>query len=796
VRSLIEFDPFAELPSDPKQRWMASGRWPARWIRPPLGLEPPHVVAYRCRVHLERARAFRVHVSADERYELYVDGRRIGRGPERGSRTSYFFETYALDLTAGDHVFVARVFTLSSRAPLAQVSVANGFLLCPDPDSLLVPLLATGVAPWESLPLDGFDSDAAHWSTGASGETTFDGRVHRFGFEHGLGDGYELAITANQGASAATTGQFGSDEHLLRPAPLPAMLERPYAGGRVRHVSGPRSFDARGEPFSAQTQLDEEVAIWQAALGGGTTEVKPHCRRRLLVDLEEYVCAYVAFTASGGAGAKVRVRFAEALYADPAAENRHKQHRDTVLDRFFHGIGDTFVVGGGERQRYETWWWRAGRYVELMMETLSEPLVLEGFELTETRYPLEAESALETSDDRLPALTKICVRALEACCHETYQDCPYYEQLQWVGDTRTQMLLGYVLTLDDRPQRKSLDIVRTSREVRGLTSAHWPSRGKVHIPGFSLWWVASVYDLALFRGHRELVRGLMPDVRGVLDAFLLRRNEAGLVVAPPGWCFTDWADGWHMGTPPDGESVSGLLNYQLIHVLGLAARLETWLDEPELAERARRYARELGAAAGHSFFDEPSGRVADDLARSAFSEHTQALALLSGSLDEHRAERVTRALVSGDGLTRARMFFSHWVFEALVHRGRADAVLERMEPWYGFVSMGYKTTPEHDDAPRSDCHAWGAHPLYHLYTGVAGIEPASFGFGSVRIAPALGKLEHVRARMVHPRGFIRVELERHGGALRGTIELPAGLPGVYVHAGREQRLEAGVNLIR
>ena len=36
---------------------------------------------------------------------------------------------------------------------------------------------------------------------------------------------------------------------------------------------------------------------------------------------------------------------------------------------------------------------------------------------------------------------------------------------------------------------------------------------------------------------------------------------------------------------------------------------------------------------------------------------------------------------------------------------------------------------------RSDCHAWGSHPIYHLLTGVAGIKPASNGFASVRIVP-------------------------------------------------------------
>lgn len=59
-------------------------------------------------MHLDAPRRVRLHVSGDERYELWIDGARCGRGPERGDRTIWRFETYDLELTAGEHLLTAR----------------------------------------------------------------------------------------------------------------------------------------------------------------------------------------------------------------------------------------------------------------------------------------------------------------------------------------------------------------------------------------------------------------------------------------------------------------------------------------------------------------------------------------------------------------------------------------------------------------------------------------------------------------------------------------------------------------
>jgi Bacterial alpha-L-rhamnosidase C-terminal domain len=66
------------------------------------------------------------------------------------------------------------------------------------------------------------------------------------------------------------------------------------------------------------------------------------------------------------------------------------------------------------------------------------------------------------------------------------------------------------------------------------------------------------------------------------------------------------------------------------------------------------------------------------------------------------------------------------------------------------------------------------HPAYNLLTLVAGIEPASPGFASVRIAPHLGDLREASAGFPHAQGMFRVHFERAGDALTGRVTLPPG----------------------
>ena len=95
-------------------------------------------------------------------------------------------------------------------------------------------------------------------------------------------------------------------------------------------------------------------------------------------------------------------------------------------------------------------------------------------------------------------------------------------------------------------------------------------------------------------------------------------------------------------------------------------------------------------------------------------------------------------------LVKASFFYQFYMARALEHAGMADRYVELLQPWREMLAKGLTTTPEFDDPTRSDTHAWSAHPAFDLPTLVAGIRPASPGFDTVEIEPALGDLQWAR----------------------------------------------------
>jgi len=384
------------------------------------------------------------------------------------------------------------------------------------------------------------------------------------------------------------------------------------------------------------------------------------------------------------------------------------------------------------------------------------------------------------------------VRSIQMDAHETYMDCPYYEQLQYVGDTRLEILATYVMSRDDRLPRKALQMFAASRRPDGLTQSRYPSRVLQIIPPFSLWWVGMLRDYALWRGDRAFVEQLMPAARGIVERFHLFIAEDGLLHVPYGWNFMDWVPGWDGGIPPQGSlGANGMINWQFVLVQQMLAELEDLLGNSLYAEAVRLQAKQLAEKVNLSFWDEGRGLFAEDLTKEHFTEHTQCLAILSGLLGQDHLKRVTASLLNDTGMEKTTVYFTHYLFEAFQKTGNIEAFFKRMQMWLEMPTIGLKTTFEMPEPSRSDCHAWGAHPLYHYFATILGIRPSGLGFKEVIITPQLGPLQQASGKLVHPQGEIEVDFHQKDGLLHGKISLPPGVFGFLVYNGQSLPLKEG-----
>ncbi len=722
-----------------------------------------------------------LHVSADERYELLLDGRRIARGPDRSPVDAWSYATYKVTLAPGPHRVEALCWSLGPLSPMAQLTWRGGFIL--KAEGGYDKALTTGRAPWQAARLDGLTlappREPSIFAVG--GELTAAG----CGPQWKEGAFGPVAVVRGP-VPNQPYGQYVAGWR-LHPSTLPAMIDRRIRTGRAAALTAAADPAA---PVGTEAGAHPDLPKWQALIDGrGEVVVPPNTTVSMLWHLGAYQCAHPFAEVSGGSGATVEWGWAESLYLPGG---RAKGHRGEFAGKVFKGMVDTFLPDGGARRPFSTHWWRAGLWCRVRVTTAAAPLTIHALALDETRYPLEFEGAVDAGDPGLPGVVGLAVRGMQMCSHETFMDCPYYEQLMYVGDSRLEMLTTHVMTRDDRLVRRGIELFDRSRSNGGFVNERFPAHVPQMSTTFSMIWALMVRDYAWWRNDRAWVKARAPGLRAMLDNFDAFLNSDGLLDGLPGWSFMDWVPEWKVGYAPDGrDGCSALNNLLYVHALQAAADVEESLAEPALAARLRGKAGRVQEAIRARFWDPGRGLVADNLAHTAFSEHGQCLALLTGTLADGDARRAFENLLTAPDLSRTTIYFSFYLLETWQKFGRGDLIVDRLAFWKDLVKQGLSTPVEAPGDTRSDCHAWGSHPLFHLYASLAGIRPASPGFRTVRIAPQPGRLPAIRARLPHPDGFIAVDLAFTGDACTGTIDLPPGITGTFAWKGRETALKPG-----
>ena len=734
-----------------------------------------------------------VNVSADNRFQLYVNGQRVGEGPARGDLQHWRYEQFDIAplLHKGTNVIAARVWNYGDQAPAAQISLRAGFLLwtAEGPESAFDtddswnaraeqawqyessgPWLNSLTGPSETLTASTYD-----WQWTEAGDTTSWTAA--------------VVIAKPQFAPSEAPGPAAAS-WMLTPDTLPAMESTPETVGKV----------VRGADASTTAFPEEPLSI------------AAHTHVSLLLDRGMLTTAYPQLTISDGAGAHIRLTYAEALYNDHGEKGNRNLIAGKHMDpRLLH---DSFLPAGGtSAEIFEPLWWRTWRYLQVDVDTRDKPITIQSLHARATWYPFQERASFHSSDPELEAMWQVGWRTARVNAHETYMDCPYFEQTQYIGDTRIEALVSYVMSGDDRLARQALISFADSAQPSGLTQSSFPVHGVQIIPPFSLLWIGMLHDFWMYRPEADTtVRELLPQARAVLQHFQQLQRADGLLGKLPQngfglWNFLDWTKPYLIGAPPedpDGGSVP--LSLQLAAALQDAADLEAAVGGAGRAADDRAAATHIIKAVFAEAWDAHFGLLADTPSRTSFSQHANILGVLTGAIPPGQQRAVLETILNNEPegqprdsmptLAPASYYFRFYLARALDHAGMDDMYLQTLWPWHHMLELGLTTWAETPAPTRSDAHAWSSHPNYDLLTLVAGIRPDAPGFSRVLIAPHLGSLTWLDATMPHPRGDIRVSYRRKGASVEATIELPAGLEGRFQLAGRDQPLHSGVQHFR
>ena len=780
---------------------------PARWIAP-AQVPGDSFTVFHARRTFELTAVparFVVHVSADNRYRLYVNGVQVSSGPQRSDVEHWRYETLdiASHLRPGRNVIAALVWNWGAARPVAQHSHRTGFLMQGNSateathvntgvgwrlslDSAFAPIVITtasmgnyyAAAPGDSL--DGArypwgwerpDYDDRAWLLVSPGA----GAINQapLAVFDGSGGG---AIVGRAKRRAMPPGEYGEiSGWQLEPRSIPPMEERIQRLARVRRATG--------------------VTLHEGFLrGAGDLVIPPHTRASLVLDQSHTTNAYPVVETSGGRGGSIRLTYAEAL-VDAQGQ---KGHRDAIEGREVRGVRDVFLPDGGARRRFQTLYWRSFRYIQLDVATADEPLRVHDLHGIFTAYPFVERARFASDLPWLADMWRMNWNGARIGAFETYMDTPYWEQLQYVGDTRIQGLISLYVAGDDRLLRQAIEHFDLSRIPEGLTASRYPSALTQIIPPFSLIHVATVHDFFMHRRDDIFVRDQLPGIRGILDWYQRHVDTTGMLGPMPHWNYIDWTSPWPRGVPPGADHAhSTTISLLYAYALRRAAEMEDAVGMRGAAMDYRARAEALIRSVRARAWDGARGLFRDSPDTVSFSQQTNVLAILTDALPSNEQAALMQRVLTDTTLTRASYYFAFYLFEALREAGLADRYVEQLAPWQTMLALGLTSTPENPEPTRSDTHAWAAHPNYGLLATVLGIRPSSPGFGTVSIVPALGPLRRAEGRVPHPSGDIEVRLERRGAqGLHAQITLPPGLAGVLEWRGMRRELREGMQLVR
>jgi alpha-L-rhamnosidase len=517
-------------------------------------------------------------------------------------------------------------------------------------------------------------------------------------------------------------------------------------------------------------------ATWRELLSRtGAVTIQPHTTVEMIVDAGELTTAFPVLETSGGAAAVVRLTYAEALrlpWNTPGAKLLGKQQSLANLASHFadestgwtfdrrgkiSGWCDIWEPAGGETELFSPLHWRTFRYVGVRITTKEQPLELSALQHRFTAYPYEVAAKFSCSDPRLEKIWQIALHTMRLSSHETFEDCPYYEQMQYAGDTMITSKIAMLSSGDYRLSRQALFHFDWSRLSDGLTQSRYPSRLLQVIPSWSLHWITNIRDYAYLSGDLASVGELLPGVRAVLDWFRRHTDANGLPAKLPYWNITDWCPWWPRGVVPGADSgATCIISAQYVVALDEAADLNRLAGRTHAADQLAAEAAQLRPKIHQQFWSESEGLYFDRPGGPELSQYGNAWAVVCGAAGERERARILQRFPNDPKLAPGSFFWWHAGFRALELSGAYDRMPEFLGPWHEMVDYGLSTFVEENSYWRSLCHAWSAHPAIEFLTRVLGVTAAAPGFAAIDIAPRVCGLTRARGRVCTPRGNVDV----------------------------------------
>lgn len=764
--------------------------WYAQWITHPTESTLDYgVFLYRREFKLKIIpEKYIIHVSADNKYKLYINGIYVCEGPSRGDINNWRYETVDISkfMQLGNNVIAAEVVNFGEFRHGAQQTFQTAFIL--QSELGVEPSIHTGKkSGWKIIKNKAYnfipfvsDSVGGYYVAGPGDEV--DASKYPWGWNEINYDDtdWKTPRSATVEFAVGRGFLFGSTWYLV-PREIPFMKKEI---SRFKSIVRTNLKDI-GKDFIHKRQ---------------SLIIPPHSEVSILFDHKTHTVGFPELVLSKGHNARIKITYGEALFKKgskkrTAHKGWEKGYRNDLKNQEIRGYYDIYLPYGGDNRKYTPLSLRTFRFVQFDITTKDDPLIIKDYYNIVTTYPFEEKASFNVEDEKLTQIWDVAWRTLQNSSQDVFLD-PYYEQLQYVGDARIESLVSIYVSGDDRLMRKAIKQFDDSRLSLGLTQSRFPSYIVQVIPTYSLLWIDMMHDYYMYRDDPDFLKQFVPGMRTVLDWFKYKIDNTGMLANLEWWNFTDWTSGFQNGIPPgadDGHSANVSLQY--VYALQNAAELFDYFGLEKEALEYKRLAKTVQSAVMNNCFDENKGLIAERPEKDVYSQHTNIFAILTDTYSNELQGEVMGKILSDKSLIQTSIYFKFYLVRALQKTGRANKYLNMLKPWQYMIDQGMTTFGETEKNPRSECHGWSSTPCFEFLHTVAGIYPGEAGFKTVIFEPNPGRLKSFNGEFPHPKGIIEYDYKFKNNKCIAIIKLPKGIKGILKWNGKEVTIKEGKNKI-
>lgn len=731
--------------------------WSAKWIWYEGESKKNSYGYFKKVIELGEVKCTKAYISADTRYQLYINGTYIHTGSVQSQPYCTYYDE--LDVTpylkAGKNVIVL-VGYYGGHLP----DTRGGVLLELVEEEGTI--LARTDASWCSM-------EASAWKQDTYGQLN----INRFAPYQEV---FQAALVPADLHEVESKGNWHTSFQIAR-GPWILVLKRniplmdnipievtdiPMVGESIFLVNRFRKEDLSISLSQAVTQpkftkvtgvsefvesgsLSGKQAI--AVIGGMDGEYGGLYNPTILLDFGRVITARLELELEGVEGQLIEIGYAERLIDG---------NFNNALECQF---ADAYVAKDGI-QKFTAFNWRGYRYVKLIFKECFQPMRLLKIGAVQSCYPFKELGVFESNNEKLNAVYDISRYTLKLCSNESMVDTPWREQSQWVGDVSAVTIggiyacFGTAELIDKYLYQSSKNQLQDGLLANMTNTVPGPMQSAMI--DYNFWWVISVWNHYMYTGEEKWIHDMYPTICKLMQTTWNYVDEYGMLNHVPYLILLDWAN-------HDRRGESATLNaiyYGALEVVIKMAQLKHDDYMVEQCEEIRTLIKENYVAR----FYNPTAKLfvdcnEDDVQSKTISETTNMLTYYFNLCDDQAMDIISEILYcakSEKEVVKANAFMCFYSLLALTKAGKSELALQLIEDrWYEYmVKRGAKSTYEEWSENgsyrggkflpiiRTHSHAWSAGPAEYLNKILAGIEILTPGATKVAVRPIVTEFDY------------------------------------------------------